>query len=135
MNTKVIATQPGIMTPDSWVYGYGALLNDAGAEISPTVPVRKGAIVTFIVTGAGVPEMLKQDGWLNAPPYIAPAADIAVEIDGQQAELIHVEDAPGQVAGLIQVRARVPMTAASGEVTLAVRAGDVLSPAVKLMVE
>lgn len=135
MNTKVVATQPGIMTPDSWVYGYGALLNDAGAEISPTVPVRKGAVVTFIVTGTGVPESLKQDGWLNAPPYIAPAVDISVEIDGQQAELVHVEDAPGQVAGLIQVRARVPMTAASGEVTLAVRAGDVLSPAVKLMVE
>ncbi|BDC50734.1 hypothetical protein F183_A30500 [Bryobacterales bacterium F-183] len=135
LNTRIVPVQPGILTPDSWVYGYGALWNESGAEITKATPARKGTVVTFFVTGAGLLQAPKQDGWLNAPPYVEPLAGVGVEIDGQPTEVVRVEDAPGQVAGLVQVRARIPATVASGEVSLAVRVGDVLSSPVKLNVE
>jgi uncharacterized protein (TIGR03437 family) len=137
----VVTTQPGIFTVDSWVYGYGTIWNEGGGENAAAAPARKGTVVSFVMTGAGIPSSVVAplqplpDGRINVPPFDSPVHPITVYVDGQETELISVADAPGQMSGLMLVRARVPQNVRSGEVGLAVKAGDVLSPAVKLMVE
>lgn len=136
ITVSIAPTQPGIFTVDSWVYGYGTIWNEGGAENSASAPARKGSTISFVMTGAGLSGSTPAaDGRINVPPFNSPAAPVTVYVDGQEAELMQAADAPGQMAGLVLVRARVPQGARSGEVTLAVKAGDLTSPPVKLIVE
>jgi uncharacterized protein (TIGR03437 family) len=135
ITVPIAPTQPGIFTVDSWVYGYGTIWNEGGAENSASAPARKGSTISFVMTGAGLPGSPQPDGRINVPPFNTPVAPVTVYIDGQEAELVQASDAPGQVSGLVLVRARVPQPAKSGEVTLSVKAGDLTSPPVKLIVE
>ena len=68
-------------------------------------------------------------------PSASPTALVSVTIDGRDAELISVFEAPNQVSGIVQVKVRVPQNARSGDVALAIKAGDVTSPAVRMFVE
>ncbi len=135
ITVPIAPTQPGIFTVDSWVYGYGTIWNEGGAENSASAPARRGSAISFVMTGAGLSGSPQPDGRINVPPFNTPAAPVTVYIDGQEAELVQASDAPGQVSGLVLVRARVPQGAKSGEVTLSVKAGDLTSPPVKLIVE
>jgi uncharacterized protein (TIGR03437 family) len=133
--TPVATVQPGIFTVDSWVYGYGTIWNESGSENGTGNSARKGSVVTFVMTGAGAPVAPVQDGRINVPPFGMPSNPVAVIIDGQEAEVLLVVDAPGQVSGLMQVRTRVPQGVKSGEVPLSVKVGDVVSQPVKVIVE
>lgn len=130
----VTPTQPGIFTADSWVYGYGTVQNESGADNGSGNPAHKGSVVTFVITGAGLPATPQLDGHINVPPLGGPASQVTVSIDGQDAEVVQVVDAPGSVSGLVQVRARVPQGARTGDVPLTVKAGDAVSPPVKVNV-
>jgi uncharacterized protein (TIGR03437 family) len=132
---SITTVAPGIFTADSWVYGYGTIWNENGSENATGNSAKKGSVVTFIMTGAGLPVAPVQDGRINVPPFGMPANPVSVIIDGQEAEVLLVVDAPGQVSGLMQVRTRVPQGTKSGEVPLSVKVGDVVSQPVKVIVE
>ncbi len=135
MVLQVTATQPGILMPDSYVYGYGSIVNETGVENTASVPAKRNAIVSFAISGAGVLAS-GADGrlGLGATPA-APIAPISVTVDGRDAELVVVSESPGQASGLVLVRVRVPQTARSGDVALAVKSGDAVSPSVRMFVE
>ena len=133
---QTAATQPGILTPDSYVYGYGTIVNEGGADNAPANAARRGSVLTFYATGTGLLAIPVTDGRISSgTPAGGPIAPVSVLIDGRDAEVLGVVEAPSQVSGIVQVKVRVPQGVRSGDVALAIRAGDVMSPAVRMFVE
>jgi uncharacterized protein (TIGR03437 family) len=56
------------------------------------------------------------DGVINANslPLPKPALPVTVEINGEIAEVTYAGGAPGEVAGMLQVNARIPANVPSG---------------------
>jgi uncharacterized protein (TIGR03437 family) len=135
MVLQVVPTQPGILTADSYAYGYGNVANESGSENTASSPAKRGSIVGFVMTGAGLLAN-GADGRIGLGATVAaPLAPVTVTVDGRDAEMVTVTEVPGQASGLVLVQVRVPQSARSGEVQLAVKAGEVVSPAVRMFVE
>jgi uncharacterized protein (TIGR03437 family) len=131
----VVPTQPGIFTADSFVWGYGLVTNDSGAENSSAAPARRGSIIGFVMTGAGLLNN-GADGRLGLAGALAnPLAPLSVTVDGRDAEIVMASEAPGDASGLVLMRVRVPPMSRTGELPLAVKSGDAVSPAVRLFVD
>ncbi len=104
------AAAPGIFTLDGSGSGLAAALNQDGSVNSRSNPAERGSIVTFYATGLGMLDPLPPDGQV-APlrlPLPAPVLEVKVRIGGQPAEVLYAGQAPGLVAGVIQINARVP---------------------------
>ena len=70
------------------------------------------------------------DGKIAGDVLPAPVLPVTVTIDGIDAVTLYAGAAPASVAGLVQVNARIPVNAASGNaVPVAVRIGGIASPA------
>jgi trimeric autotransporter adhesin len=69
-------------------------------------------------TGAGVWNQSPADGQIITnvldPPFYIPSAQVSLTIGGQPATLLYAGAAPGQVSGLLQINAVVPIGIASG---------------------
>jgi uncharacterized protein (TIGR03437 family) len=123
------ATAPGIFTANATGAGQAAAFNQDGWLNTPERPARSGEIVVFYATGEGQTTPPGADGAPAAAPYPKPVADIRVRIGGQDAEVIYAAAAPGLVAGVMQVNARVPEGTAAGAIPVLVTAGKVQSQA------
>jgi len=133
----VAPAAPGLFTLDASGTGQAAALNEDYTVNSPANPLAKGAVVMLYGTGEGQTEPPGVDGKPagEAPPK--PTQAVSVRIGGLPAEVLYAGGAPGLVAGVLQVNARIPSETLSGgalpvllrvgsfssqpEVTLAVR--------------
>jgi uncharacterized protein (TIGR03437 family) len=71
--------------------------------------------VSFFGTGEGQTDPPGQDGVIVTAGLLAkPLLPVQVFIDGIRAELLYAGSAPEEVAGMLQVNARVPPEARSG---------------------
>ncbi len=111
----VVASQPGLFTfPDG---ARAIVLNQDGSLNGPDLPAFHGEVVTLFATGQGVVDPALASG---APAPLDPlsrAAGVAVRIGGAEVppgDVFFAGLTPGLV-GLLQVNARVPATAASGD--------------------
>lgn len=86
----------------------GAVLNQDYAVNGITSPADRGSIVQIFATGEGQTIPAGTDGKLAVPPLPRPASPVRVLIGGLEAEVLYAGGAPGLVAGLIQINARVP---------------------------
>lgn len=106
----VNSVAPGLFSQDTSGTGQGAILNQAdGSENSPANPVERGANIVLYATGTGVTSPRSLDGTISSrsgPPAVA--QPVAVLIGGTAAEVISQTAAPGSVAGVTQIIARVP---------------------------
>ncbi len=85
-------------------------------------------MISIYATGEGQTSPAGVDGQIaSGAPLPGPTRPVAVRIDGQDAEVLYAGAAPGQVAGLMQVNARIPTGVASGSVSLEIRVGDTAS--------
>jgi uncharacterized protein (TIGR03437 family) len=128
----VALTVPGIFTADASGAGPGAIANADFSLNSPQKPAERGATVVLYVTGEGQTIPGGIDGKITtaspAPPYVPqPALPVTVTIDGQPAEVSFYGEAPGIVAGVMQVNVVVPSGVRSGAVPVVVRVGDTAS--------
>jgi uncharacterized protein (TIGR03437 family) len=114
VSEPVAATAPGIFTVSGAGTGQIDMANQGGSLNSATSPAPKGTTVTFYATGEGVTSPAGVDGTptsLTAPGK--PVASVTLTIGGVTATAVAVE-APGVVAGVLQINATVPTTVTSG---------------------
>jgi uncharacterized protein (TIGR03437 family) len=125
----VTAVAPSIFSADLSGAGPAAILNQDGVSINSTVtPADKGSVISIFATGEGQTNPRGIDGLIatggNLPQ---PSLPVHVFIDGREAEVLYAGAAPGAVAGLLQVNARIPMEAPSGSVAVEIRVGNTAS--------
>ena len=127
---NVAAASPAIFALDSSGAGPGAVLNQDFSVNSAAHPAARNTIIQIFATGEGATDPTGIDGKLAAVPLPVPVQAVSVRIGGIDAPVVYYGGAPGLVAGLIQINARVPRTAPVGAaVPIVVRVGTIDSPA------
>jgi uncharacterized protein (TIGR03437 family) len=129
LTASVAATAPAIFSADSTGRGQGAILNQNTQLNSAANPADRGSIVVLFATGEGETDPSGIDGKLAVEPYPQPRARVSVTIGGQPAELTYAGAAPGLVAGVMQVNARVPLGIPPGPAQVVLKVGNQESPA------
>lgn len=125
----VASSVPGLFTADASGKGQGAFANSDGRPNSAANPAAKGSIITMYATGEGQTSPPGVDGKIAVPPYAVPVLPVSVTIDGIAAEVDYKGGAPGEVAGVMQINARIPAAAHSGKVPVALTVGNTTSQA------
>jgi uncharacterized protein (TIGR03437 family) len=88
------------------VLRFAAALNQDGSINSATNPAQRGSIVSVFVSGMGRMNAPQTDG--DIPLAVLPKPVNSVTVDAT--ELIYLGQAPGLVAGVVQVNFRLPST-------------------------
>ena len=117
---------PGIFTNDKTGIGPGAILNQDYGDNS-LIPAEKNTIVQIFATGEGETDPPSSDGRLATVPLPKPKLPVRVFVDGIEAEVTYYGAAPGLVAGVLQVNARIPSQVRSGRLPILLRMADTFS--------
>jgi len=128
----VAVAVPGIFTADASGAGPGAIANADYSPNSETNPAERGSVVILYMTGEGQTIPSGINGRITAasadPPYVPqPVLPVTATIDGYPATVVFSGEAPGIIAGVMQVNIAVPAEARSGAVPVLVRIGDLVS--------
>jgi uncharacterized protein (TIGR03437 family) len=122
-------TAPGLFTQNASGSGPGAILNQDNSVNGPGNRAAKGSIVQVYMTGEGQTSPPSVTGAItNAtlpPPQVTPAPLLAVgvTINGQPALYVYAGEAPGLVAGMMQLNVQIPANAPSGDLQILVSVG------------
>jgi uncharacterized protein (TIGR03437 family) len=114
VTVPVQAASPAIFTADASGKGQGAILNQDNSVNSPANAAAAGSIVVIYATGAGQTNPDGVDGRVAGTPLPLPRLPVTVAIGGADAEILYAGAAPGLVAGVLQVNARVPAGLVAG---------------------
>ena len=123
------ATAPGLFTRNSSGSGTGAILNQDNSPNGPGHPAAKGSIVQVFMTGEGQTSPPSVTGAITTatlpPPQVTPAPGLPVRlfINGQAVLYTYAGEAPGMVAGTMQLNVQIPSSAPSGNLSIAVSIG------------
>jgi uncharacterized protein (TIGR03437 family) len=126
-------TVPGLFTQSASGSGPGSILNQDNSVNGPGNRAAKGSIVQVFMTGEGQTSPPSVTGAITAatlpPPQVTPAppVPIQVRINGQPALYVYAGEAPGQVAGLMQLNVQIPSNAPSGNLSITVSIGGNVS--------
>jgi uncharacterized protein (TIGR03437 family) len=128
-----LATEvPGILTLNGSGSGEAAAGDGVGGYNGPAAPASAGSTLVFYVTGEGQTSPAGVTGAVTAvnesgsgPLTPQPVAPVTVSIGGQTATIRFYGEAPGLVAGVMQVNVQVPAGLPSGNVALTVSVGGV----------
>jgi uncharacterized protein (TIGR03437 family) len=127
-------TAPGLFAQNASGGGAGAILNQDNSLNGPGNAAAKGSIVQMFLTGEGQTNPPSITGATTTatlpPPQVTPAPvslPIVVLIDGQPAQYTYAGEAPGQVAGVMQLNVRIPSNAPSGNLSITVSIGGNVS--------
>ena len=124
---SVAPSAPGLFTLDSTGKGQAAAFNEDGSLNTESRPARVGTIVSLYATGEGQTSPAGVDGKPATPPLPKPLLPVQVTIDGKPAEVTYAGGAPGLVAGLMQINARIPTDAQVGTVPVVITVGSASS--------
>jgi uncharacterized protein (TIGR03437 family) len=122
-------TVPGLFTQNASGSGPGAILNQDNSVNGPGNRAAKGSIVQVFMTGEGQTSPPGVTGAITAatlpPPQVTPAPLLAVgvTINGQPALYVYAGEAPGLVAGMMQLNVQIPANAPSGDLPILVSIG------------
>lgn len=122
----VTPVAPSIFSTDYSGTGQGAILNQDGITVNSAArPAERGSVVSIFATGEGQTMPGGIDGAIaNGGLLPKPTRDVRVWMNGRPAEVTYAGAAPGQVAGLFQVNARVPGDLPPGEIPVEIQVGD-----------
>lgn len=123
----VVAASPGLFSANSSGTGQGAILNQDGGFNNAQNPAAKGSVIVLFLTGEGQTDPPGSDGQIANGVFPKPALPVRVDMGGIQAEVLYAGAAPGQVAGLMQVNAKIPDNSNSGPVPVQVTVGTAQS--------
>ena len=124
ITVPVVAALPGIFSANSSGAGQGAILNQDGTYNSAQNPAARGSIVVLFLTGEGQTTPAGVDGRVTAS-QISPAGQVTVNFGGIPAtSYAFIGEAPGLVAGVLQVNVTVPAGAQAGTVPISVNVGS-----------
>ena len=109
--------------------GPGTIFNQDYTLNTPHNPALRGSVVILYATGEGETAPGGIDGKLAGEPLPQPLKPVSVRIGGRNARLFYAGAAPGLVAGLMQVNARISKSVEAGDaVPITLRIGDFVSP-------
>jgi uncharacterized protein (TIGR03437 family) len=91
-----------------------AALNQDLTPNDPDNPVERGGVIVLFVTGLGDLRPAPRDGEIAGSELARPIAPVGVTIGGIETEVLYAGSAPGLVAGVGQINARVPPGVAPG---------------------
>ena len=131
------SSAPGIATANSSGSGPAAIINynaDGSTSFnSPTNPAAKGTYVAMWVTGEGLTTVAQANPSANTgkvtvaqatPPFTPqPLLPVGVLLDGQPVTPSFWGEAPGLIAGVMQVNFQIPAGARTGDLPLVVMVG------------
>jgi uncharacterized protein (TIGR03437 family) len=124
-----VATAPGLFTQNSSGSGPGAILNQDNSLNGPGNAAAKGSVVQVFMTGEGQTSPPGITGAITTatlpPPQVtsAPLLLIGVTINGRPALYVYAGEAPGLVAGMMQLNVQIPANAPSGNLPIVVSIG------------
>jgi len=130
---SVAATAPGLFAQNASGSGPGAILNQDNSLNGPGHGAANGSIVQVFMTGEGQTTPQSVTGAITTvtlpPPQVTPAPvqPITVTIGGQQALYTYAGEAPGMVAGVMQLNVQIPANAPSGALAIQVSIGGNMS--------
>jgi uncharacterized protein (TIGR03437 family) len=107
----VAISTAGIFTANSSGRGEASVINQDGTVNSAANPARPGSVISFYLTGEGQTNPGGIDGKVTPlPPSPAPVPvqSIAVYLNGQLSSTTYAAEAPGLVAGIMQINALIP---------------------------
>jgi uncharacterized protein (TIGR03437 family) len=128
----VAATAPGLFAQNASGSGTGAILNQDNSLNGPSHPAAKGSIVQMFMTGEGQTSPLGITGKITGvtlpPPQVTPAPIQPILVStGGQALYTYAGEAPGMVAGVMQLNVQIPAGVPSGPLEVLVSIGGVSS--------
>jgi uncharacterized protein (TIGR03437 family) len=117
---------PGLFTANASGSGQLAALNQDSSINSDSNPAKAGSIVSVFMTGAGAMLPPIGDGQLGPlqPPFPAPVLGVSATVHGVEAPVLFAGQAPGLIAGAVQVNIQIPAGTASGDAKLIVYIGN-----------
>jgi len=124
-----VATAPGLFTQNASGSGPGSILNQDNSVNGPGNPAAKGSIVQVYLTGEGQTSPYGVTGTITAatlpPPQVTPAPILAigVTVNGASVLYVYAGEAPGLVAGMMQLNMQIPADAPSGDLPILVSIG------------
>ncbi len=124
---QVAPSAPGLFSANSSGRGPGAILNQDSSVNAAGNPAEKGSVVVLFGTGEGRTEPDGVDGRLASSVFPKPRLPVSVRIGGAPAEVLYAGAAPGLVAGVFQINARIPEGVVSGAVPVVVTVGSAAS--------
>ena len=133
IGVQIAPTAPGIFTANASGTGPGAILNQNQSVNSPTNRAAKGSVVSVFMTGEGLTSPALASGSVVAanlpPPQVtaAPLLPVAALVDGQPAAIQYAGEAPGLVAGVLQVNVVIPAGARTGDLPVIISLGGTSS--------
>jgi len=128
LTAPISTCAPAFFTADSSGKGQAAVANQDGTFNSATNPAEKGTILTLYATGEGQTDPAGVDGQLALSVYPKPILPVGVKIGGVDAPVLYYGAAPQMVAGVMQVNAKVPDDAPSGNQAIVLTVGSCSSP-------
>jgi len=127
---QTAAAAPGIFTQNLSGSGPGAILNQNYTVNGPSQPASKGSIVQVFMTGEGITTpthvtgkvtTLNTSGVGSLTPV--PLLLVSATVGGQPALVTFAGEAPGLVAGVLQVNVQIPTTVSSGSIQIVISVG------------
>ncbi|MGI8741749.1 MAG: SBBP repeat-containing protein [Bryobacteraceae bacterium] len=117
---------PALFTSNGSGFGAVAALNEDGSVNSTSNPAKAGSIVSVYMTGLGAMTPPIGDGELGPlqPPFPAPILGVGATVNGVVTPILFAGQAPGLIAGAVQVNVRIPAGTASGNAFLIVYVGN-----------
>ena len=134
LSVHVLDASPGIFTVDSSGTGQAASVNEDGTQNGENNPARKGTMITLFATGEGQTSPPGVNGKVATAPLPAPILDVQLWIGGTPAHIEYVGGAPGEIAGVLQINARIPADLLPGPESVVLRIGQASSPPVTVFV-
>jgi uncharacterized protein (TIGR03437 family) len=121
-------TALGVFTLNGSGSGPAAALNDDGSVNTPSVPASKGGSIVLYVTGEGQTAPSGITGKVTTVAPVVPLTPqpilpVSAQVGGQPAIVEFYGEAPGFIAGVMQVNIRIPHDSLSGNVPVQVSVG------------
>ena len=127
LTMPVVAAKPALFSANGSGTGPGAILNEDSSLNSAANASPRGRVIVIYLTGTGQTDPIGTDGLLALTNFPKPRAPITVTIGGRPADVLYAGAAPGLVAGVTQINAKVPEDAATGNPEVIVTAGTARS--------
>jgi uncharacterized protein (TIGR03437 family) len=131
---QLATSAPGVFTQNGLGSGPGAILNQDYTLNTQADPAAVGSIIQLFMTGEGLTTPSQADGTLTpvnqsgvGPLTPTPQLLVSALVGGLPAFVQYYGEAPGLVAGVLQVNVQIPATAVAGANTITIQIGQLLS--------
>jgi len=123
VNLPVTDAAPALFTAASSGSGPAAIVNQDGLINSAQFAAARNSVVLLYGTGEGQTNPPGVNGLVATQVFPKPVLSVTVQIDNKNADVLYAGIAPGDVAGVLQINARVPANATAGNVPVVVTVG------------